>query len=132
MVILGGDNMTILKGREIVLSAVFPKSQFFLISVEEYYQYDPSTGKRTELVEGYRYELVETSRFMHIQLKVPKYPAIITADELDRRMEAGERVFVELEGAFLKPYFSMKTKQIEDSFGASRIYLCEDSEIELE
>lgn len=124
--------MTILKGREIALSAVFPNSHFFLIGVEPYYQYDPATGKRTELIEGYRYELVETSRFTHINLKVPGHSAIITSDELDQRMDANDRVFVTMDGAFLKPYFSMKSKQIEDSFFASRIYLNDESDIDLE
>lgn len=124
--------MTILKGREIALSAIFPNSKFFIVGVEPYYKYDSAINKRTDLIEGYRYELIESTKFTHIPLKVPNMAAVITADELDKRIEAGEQVFVTLKGAYLKMYYSPKTKNFEDSVFASSLHLCDDAEIELD
>lgn len=115
---------SILTNRAIKLSAVFPESVYILIGAKILYEYD-SDNKKTDKIVGYSYDVVNTGTFDKITVKVLKKAAIIEPEELQKKRENGERVFVEFVNATVKQYFSQYTNGFCDTFSADDIALVE-------
>lgn len=79
-------------------------------------------GNRTDDIEGFIYDCVNTGTYDLVRIFVEggKKP-IVTNDELLAIQENGEHVFAEFENARIRPYFSTKTKQLEDSIKANSV-----------
>lgn len=119
---------SILTNRAIPLQAVFPEDVYILMGVKILYEYD-SENKKTDIVSGYAYDVVNTATFDKITVKIPKKAAIIEPEELQKKRESGERVFVEFVNAFVKQYFSNYSNGFCDTFSADDIKLVESFDI---
>lgn len=119
---------SILTNRAIKLSAVFPEAVYILIEVKTLYEYD-SENKKTNIISGYAYDVVNTGTFDKITVKVLKKAAIIEPEELQKKRENGERVFVEFVNAIVKQYFSNYANSFCDTFSADDIKFVETFEI---
>ena len=82
-------------------------------------------GTRTDEVQGYKYLVTNTDSFEQIEVFVPGNKPLLTPEKLEELQEAGERIFVEFENAVVKPYYSERTKSIEDSIKADAVHLVE-------
>lgn len=119
---------SILTNRAIKLSAVFPEAVYILIEVRTLYEYD-SENKKTNIISGYAYDVVNTATFDKITVKILKKTAIIEPEELQKKRENGERVFVEFVNAKIKQYYSNYSNSFCDTFSADDIKLVETFDI---
>ncbi len=117
--------MTLIQNKAIPLECIFPKSRFFVVNISPVNEFDETTKKSTEKVIGYKYLVVETYQYTRFQIKVTQRTPLMTADELERRRDNGENVFVSFKNATVKPYYSSRTKQLEDSIAADEIILAD-------
>lgn len=118
--------MTLLQNKAIPLESIFPKSRFFVVSINPVKDFDEETNKVTDKIIGYKYLVVETYQYTRFQIKVIQDKPLMKADELERCMDRGENVFVVFKNATVKPYYSSRTKQLEDSILADGIILSEN------
>ncbi len=123
--------MTLLQNKAIPLESIFPKSRFFVVSINPVKDFDEETKKATDKIIGYKYLVVETYQYTRFQIKVIQDKPLMKADELERCMDRGENVFVVFKNATVKPYYSSRTKQLEDSIVADEIIVADDSEDDL-
>lgn len=119
-------NMTLLQNKAIPLESIFPKSRFFVVSINPVKDFDEETNKVTDKIIGYKYLVVETYQYTRFQIKVIQDKPLMKADELERCMDHGENVFVVFKNATVKPYYSSRTKQLEDSILADGVILSEN------
>lgn len=96
-----------------------------MVNISPVNEFDETTKKSTEKVIGYKYLIVETYQYTRFQIKVTQRTPLMTADELERRRDNGENVFVSFKNATVKPYYSSRTKQLEDSIAADEIILAD-------
>lgn len=118
--------MTLLQNKAIPLESIFPKSRFFVVSINPVKDFDEETNKVTDKIIGYKYLVVETYQYTRFQIKVIQDKPLMKADELERCMDRGENVFVVFKNATVKPYYSSRTKQLEDSILADGVILSEN------
>ena len=124
--------MTLLQNRNIPLKCVFSKSRFILVDIRPTYEFDETTKKSTKKIVGYKYIVIETYKYTRFDVKVVQSTPLMTADELEQRRDSGEKVFVDFNNATIKPYYSSRTKQLEDSITADEIILADMDDISLE
>lgn len=103
----------------IPLSLVVSDNQFVLKSVAPRYRFED--GKRTDKVDGYTYRLVSTETFDTFTVSVPHSNPVMTPEALRAATEAGQHILVELEDAVVTPYYSERTRSVEDSIKAAEI-----------
>lgn len=97
---------------------------FILLSLKPTIGFDKD-GKTTGECVGYTIVLVDTINFNQIKVKIPKVELAIKPEELQEARESGQRVFVELEEAFIKPYFNSTYNTIQDSITAKNFHIVE-------
>lgn len=104
--------------KQLPLELIYPETVLLLLGVFELYEY--INGSKTENIIGFTYECVELQDFDKIRIKIKgqKKP-LIANEELQKRREAGEKIYVEFSNATVTPYFNGKS--IEDSFAAENI-----------
>ena len=95
---------------------------FILLAIKITMGFDKE-GKPTGEGVGYTIVLVDTINFNQIKVKIPKVELAITPEELQEARENGQRVFVELEEAFIKPYFNSTYNTIQDSITAKNFHI---------
>lgn len=82
-------------------------------------------NERTNEVLGHVYTATNTDTYDQIHVFVEGKKPLIEPDKLQQAQEDGERIFVEFENAVIRPYYSERTKSIEDSIRASGVKLIE-------
>lgn len=105
----------------ILLLSIIANPIYYLNAVTPRYTY--KDGKRTEEIAGYVYTVTNTDTFDQINVSVENKPALITPDKLAELQNAGEKTFVEFENAMVRPYYSERTKAIEDSIKADSVHI---------
>lgn len=75
-------------------------------------------GKRTDECLGYVYTVTNTETYLQIQIFVEQAQPLITPEELEELHLEGKKIFVEFIDATVRPYYSERTKTIEDSIKA--------------
>lgn len=113
---------SIIMGRIIALLAIMSEEVFALLNVNVRYMYD-SENNRTNQISGYVYTVANTDTFERINVFVEQKKPLISNEELQKQRENGEKIFVEFDNAVIKPYFSTRTKTMEDSISAQAIQL---------
>lgn len=78
-------------------------------------------GKATDDILGYVYTVTNTETYQQIDVLVEQKEALIDQIDLEQMQENGEKLFVEFADAYIKPYYSVKTKSIEDSIRAKAV-----------
>lgn len=106
------------------LNTVISDSEFYLNSVTRKNGYE--NDKPTNEIVGYTYTVTSISTFIQFNVLVEHTTPVIEPKELEALQEAGEKVFVGFENATIKPYYSDRTKSLEDSIKADGIYIVEE------
>lgn len=83
--------------------------------------------QRTDEVAGYVYLVTNTDTFDQISVFVEQKKPLLEPEKLEELQNKGEKVFVEFENAVLKPYYSERTKSLEDSIKADNVTLVKSS-----
>lgn len=82
-------------------------------------------GKATDDILGYVYTVTNTETYQQIDVLVEQKEALIDQTALEQMQENGEKLFVEFDAAYIKPYYSTKTKSVEDSIRAKAVSVIE-------
>lgn len=82
-------------------------------------------GKATDDILGYVYTVTNTETYQQIDVLVEQKEALIDQTALEQMQENGEKLFVEFADAYIKPYYSTKTKAVEDSIRAKAVSVIE-------
>ena len=115
---------SIILRKKIPLPSVVKTDTFVLLRIEPVYEYVDK--KRTENLEGYRYEVVDTTNFDRLRVKIKGQSApLMTDEELQILRESGQKVLVAFINGTVMPYLNSTTKMLEDSFSADGIQLLE-------
>lgn len=99
----------------IPLSVVIGKAELLLLGVSPVYQY--TDNKRTDVVVGYRYEVVETDNYDKLSVKINSAAPAVTTEQLEK---AENRYRVAFEECYAKPY-RLQSGGYDLSFTASKI-----------
>lgn len=111
--------------------AIWEKKGLYLVrGVVPTYHYE--AGKRTDEITGHKYQLVSLETFDCYWVSIPHLKPVITADELKKLWDMGEKPVVELKNATIRAYFSTKTQSYLDSCKAEDIILLEDAQTAFE
>ena len=106
------------------------KGRYLLRGVVPTYHYE--AGKRTDEITGHKYQVVSLETFDCYWVSIPHLKPVITADELKKLWDMGEKPVVELKNATIRAYFSTKTQSYLDSCKADDIILLEDAQTAFE
>ena len=115
---------SILLNKNIYLESVVPEPVNILKSVNVRYQYE--NGKRTDTIAGHVYEVVNSKTLdtFNVLVEGSKKP-IVTNDEIFAKNDEDMHIFVEVENARLRLYYSTVTNKIEDSIKADGVHIVE-------
>ena len=103
----------------IQLLSVIPYPKYYLNSVSVRFRY--LNGQKTDQIAGYVYTVTNTETFDQIHVLVEQDKPLITPETLAEFQQEGKKVFVEFDNAVIKPYYSERTKSIEDSIKADAV-----------
>lgn len=103
----------------IELLSVIPYTKYYLNSISVRFRY--LNGQKTAQVAGYVYTVTNTETFDQIHVLVEQDKPLITPEALTELQQEGKKVFVEFDNAVIKPYYSERTKSIEDSIKADAV-----------
>ena len=78
-------------------------------------------GKATDDILGYVYTVTNTETYQQIDVLVEQKKALINQIDLEQMQENGAKIFVEFADSYIKPYYSAKTKMVEDSIRAKDV-----------
>ena len=121
---------SVLLNRDIPLNIIYKNGAFILISIRKYFKYE--NGQKTDILSGYKYEVVDTVSFDKLQVKIEgqKEP-LMPPEDLEERRENGERFFVEFIHGRNRLYnHNMMNGRwsVEDSFSADDVRFAETIE----
>lgn len=116
---------SLINKRSFPLEHFVPEPVFYLNSITPRYAYEEQ--QRTDTVLGYNYLVTNTGNYQQIRVFVEGKP-VVEPDELLDMQEAEKKLFVEFTGAVVKPYYSERTKQLEDSIKAESVQTVENHE----
>lgn len=105
------------------LTNYMEESVFYLNDVTARFRYDNNV--RTDEIQGHTYTATSTDTFDQIHVFIEGKKPLIEPEKLHQAQEDGERIFVEFENAVIRPYYSDRTKSIEDSIRATGVKLVE-------
>ena len=103
----------------IELLSVIPYPKYYLNSHSVRFRY--LNGQKTDQIAGYVYTVTNTETYDQIHVFVEQDKPLITSETLAELQSEGKKVFVEFDNAIIKPYYSERTKSIEDSIKADAI-----------
>ena len=99
----------------IPLEIVTGGAELLLLGVAPVYQY--TDNKRTDVIVGYRYEVVETGDYNKFGIKVNGNSPAVTSEQIEK---AENRFRVTFEDCYAKPY-RLQSGNYDLSFTASKI-----------
>lgn len=103
------------------LISILPETVYVLLDISPRYAYE--NNARTDKIIGYVYTAVNTESFDTIKVFVEQAKPLMPSDELRTMREQSQQVLVEFENAVVKPYYSDRTKSIEDSIKADAVHM---------
>ena len=109
--------------RLFALKGIVAEPVYYCHGVKIIFRYE--NGTKTDEIQGYKYLATNTDTFEQIEVFVSGDKPLIPPEQLSELQESGERIFVEFENAVVKPYYSERTKSIEDSIKADAVHLVE-------
>ncbi|WP_378961713.1 hypothetical protein [Mediterraneibacter gnavus] len=112
---------SLLVKRLFALKDLIAEPVFYCNSLRVVVRYE--NGTKTDEIQGFKYLATNTDTFEQIEVFVPGDKPLIPPEQLSELQESGERIFVEFENAVVKPYYSERTKSIEDSIKADSVHL---------
>jgi len=112
--------MSLVTKKGILLENLVPEPIYFLNRITTRFKYN-ADNQRTEDVLGFNHVVTNTEVFEQLNVFVETKKPIITPEKLSELQDSGTKVFVELENAIVKVYYSERTRSIEDSVKADSI-----------
>lgn len=101
------------------LETIIPPPVYYLNSVSVRFRY--VNGQKTDQIAGYVYTATNTETFDQIHVLVEQDKPLITPESLNELQQEGKKVFVGFDNAVIKPYYSERTKSLEDSIKADAV-----------
>ena len=125
--------MSILARKPIPFEVIFKDCIFIIIFIEPEHQY--VDGKKTDVIVGYKYEVVDTVDFNKFKVKIKgQSKPLMTNEALQELRDSGKKVLVEFVDGVDTPYTKIENKgrpnentTLEDSFSAKDILLVEQN-----
>lgn len=114
---------SLISKRPMPLTQLVEEPVYYCHSVTTRFKYDD--GKRTDTISGYVYTATNTETFEQIQVVIEQKKPLMSPEKLMQLQDEGEKVFVEFINAAVRPYYSERTKSIEDSIKADDVKLVE-------
>ena len=114
---------SILLQSKVALSSLIEKPTYYLNRITPRKVF--KDGKATDDILGYVYTVTNTETYQQIDVLVEQKEALIDQTALEQMQENGEKLFVEFADAYIKPYYSTKTKAVEDSIRAKAVSVIE-------
>lgn len=111
--------MTILLKHKVYLHLLIEEQCYFLNNITVRCAYED--GKRTSQIIGYVYTVTNTDTFDQISVFVEQQNPLLPLDKFESLRSEGAKVFVQFQDAVIRPYYSERTKQIEDSIRAKSV-----------
>lgn len=108
----------IIKGK-ILLEDLMDDPSFYLNAVQPRKKF--LDGKATDEIVGYVYRATNIGNYEQVQVFVEQKTPLFDSEQLENLKAEGERVFVQFDKAVVKPYYSEKTRAIEDSIKADSV-----------
>ncbi len=84
---------------KIPMQVVTDGANLILLEVAPYNQY--KHGVKTDIVEGYRYTVVEDKKYEKLSVKIPSSTPAITNEQIE---SSKSKIFVTFENGIAKPY----------------------------
>lgn len=114
---------SILLQSKVALSSLIEEPTYYLnrITTRKVFK----DGKATDDILGYVYTVTNTETYQQIDVLVEQKEALIDQTDLEQMQENGRKIFVEFAEAYIKPYYSTKTKMVEDSIRAKSVSVIE-------
>lgn len=103
----------------LALKDLIPDPVYFCNGCSPRYRYE--NGQKTDEIIGYVYTATNTETFQQIRVLVEQKKPLMAPEKLTELQESGEKVFIEFENATVKPYYSERTKSVEDSIKADSV-----------
>ena len=104
------------------MASILLQSKVALSSlIEEPTYYLNRITPRKVFKDGYVYTVTNTETYQQIDVLVEQKKALINQIDLEQMQENGAKIFVEFADAYIKPYYSAKTKMVEDSIRAKDV-----------
>lgn len=117
---------SLLLNRQVRLEVLISCGIYALKQYRPVKKYDES-GKATNIIDGYAYEVVNVKTFDLITVKVPG----AVPSEIVNAGKSDETILVEFENAVLKQYYSKTMGTYCDSIKADRIHIVDPNTISL-
>lgn len=109
----------------LALKDVVPEPIYNCNEISPRYKY--VDGKRTDEISGYVYTATDIKKYTQIHVLVEQKKPLMTPEKLAELQAADQNVFIEFENAVVKPYYSERTKTIEDSIKADGVSLAKNN-----
>lgn len=111
--------MTLFSKYSIPLVNLIEEQRFFLNKITARYVYE--NGQRTEQISGYLYTVTNIETFDQISIFVEQQKPLLPINKFESLRAEGGKIFVQFDEAIIRPYYSERTKQIEDSIRAKNV-----------
>lgn len=105
-------------GKRIPLTTVFQDNLMILLQVNPVREF--SDGAYTDRIIAHKYEVVETTNFTHLSIKLEQLKPLMSDEQLQHRRAEGQQIHVEFINPTIMAYLS-KNGTIEDSLRADDV-----------
>lgn len=109
----------------LALKDIIPEPVYFWNDISPRYKY--VDGKRTDEIVGHVYTATDIETYKQIHVLVEQNKPLLSQEKLIELQESGEKVFIEFQNATVKPYYSERTKSIEDSIKAENVTIVKNN-----
>ncbi|MCI6164004.1 MAG: hypothetical protein MR675_02260 [Lachnospira sp.] len=109
------------------LVAIETERVFLLRGITPYYVYGDD-GKPTDQIAGYVYECVNSDSLRWYKIKVAQQKPLMSPVELEKKLQAGEKIGIEFLNAEVKAYWNSFKQCYTDTFRAEDVMLIDSEE----
>lgn len=92
-----------------------------LLDVKEKYRYED--GKKTDVIEAYKYCLVNLGTYENFDVSISHNNPIITKHDLEELKQRGETIIVRLKNPKIRGYYNSFTNSIADNIVAEDLII---------
>lgn len=100
---------------------------FLLRGIMPYFVYGDD-GKPTQQIAGYVYECVNSDSLRWYKIKVAQQKPLMSPVELEKKLQAGEKICIEFLNAEVKAYWNRFKQCYTDTFRADDVLLINSEE----
>lgn len=126
----GGNKMkskSLIIGKRLPLVVIETERVFLLRGIMPYFVYGDD-GKPTDQIAGYVYECVNSDSLRWYKIKVAQQKPLMSPVELEKKLQAGEKIGIEFLNAEVKAYWNSFKQCYTDTFRAEDVMLIDSEE----